>query len=177
MRTGTSRAEADDLVLRIGRETDHPVRVLEDGNGFAVLVESRTGTFYFRSAMKWEQTRRLVNRAADAPTTATDPELARETQQAMDIGAKRAAKELAGLGVTRSISFLGDFIEPVVWLVTERDSERDHLMESGEMRDTVLRSLRKAGVREGLVQGAGVTVESQETVDREFAGSWWAAVK
>lgn len=177
MRTGTSREEAEDLARRIGRDTDHPVRVHEDGNGFAVLVESGRGTYYFRSVMEWEQTRRLVNRAADAPTMATSPQLARETQQAVDIAAKRAANELADQGVTGSISFLGYFIEPVIWLVTEHDSERDRLKESDRMRDTVLRSLREAGVREDLIQGAGVTAQSQETVDREFGGSWWFAVK
>ena len=51
--------------------------------------------------------------------------LARQTQQAMERGARSAVRELRSRGVVRAISFLGYYLRPVVWLVTEHDAERD----------------------------------------------------
>jgi hypothetical protein len=47
-----------------------------------------------------------------------------------------------------------------------------HKRPKSALRPTVLRELRRSGVREDLLPGAVVTVESQETVDRDFEGSW-----
>ncbi|HMM94846.1 hypothetical protein [Phycicoccus sp.] len=65
----------------------------------------------------------------------------------------------------------------MVWLVTRSDVERDKLLKSGLLRDLVVQRLREAGVRRDLAEQAGATVESQETVDRDFDGNWRHAMQ
>lgn len=61
-----------------------------------------------------------------------------------------------------------------VWLGTATDAERDALSES-----QVLLQVRLIAERLGLSPGkvAGVTVQSEETVARDFAGSWFYALR
>jgi hypothetical protein len=72
---------------------------------------------------------------------------------------------------------VGFYCDPVVWLVTQTDLERDNLLKAGLLRDLVVQRLREAGVREDLAKDAGATVESQETVDRDFDGNWRYAMQ
>jgi hypothetical protein len=67
--------------------------------------------------------------------------------------------------------------EPVIWLVTASDAERERVAEHRLFRDTVCLLLLEAGLEDDLASRAGVAVESQETVDRDFGGNWWHAMK
>ena len=94
---------------------------------------------------------------------------------------RRAARclvaELRDQGVTGDYSFLGFHCDPVVWLVTQTDLERDRLLRSRQLRGLVVHRLKEAGVRDDLAEQAGATVESQETVDRDFDGNWRYAMQ
>jgi hypothetical protein len=103
--------------------------------------------------------------------------LAWRTRRAMARAAKAAVEEFRGAGVTRSWSFLGFHCDPVIWLVTETDAERDALCREGIPRSQVIEHLLRAGVRGDLAHAAGVTVESQETVDRDYGGNWRDAMQ
>ncbi|MBP6996013.1 MAG: hypothetical protein KBB39_07745 [Phycicoccus sp.] len=117
----------------------------------------------------------------------TDPEetpnffanrwLAWWTRRAMRRAARHLVAELKDQGVTGDYSFLGFHCDPVVWLVTRGDVERDKLLKSGLLRDLVVQRLREAGVRLDLAEQAGATAESQETVDRDFDGNWRHAMQ
>ena len=61
-----------------------------------------------------------------------------------------------------------------VWLGTATDAERDGLASSDlliALRDVV----RGVGFEPGLI--SGVTVQSEETVARDYAGSWFYALR
>ena len=103
--------------------------------------------------------------------------LAWRTHRAMGRAARAAVEEFRGAGVTRSWSFLGFHCDPVIWLVTETDAERDALCRDGVPRPQVIKQLLQAGVRKDLADAAGVTVESKETVDRDHGGNWRHAMQ
>jgi hypothetical protein len=56
------------------------------------------------------------------------------------------------------------------WLGTSTDAERDQLANDPTLTDRVRRLAEKRGLGALL---EGVSVESQETVDREYEGSWF----
>jgi hypothetical protein len=95
----------------------------------------------------------------------------------MHRGVLRVVQELRPQGVIRAIPFLGYHVQPVVRLVTRLDAERDLIAQRGIPRDLVVRRLEDAGVRSDLAARAGLTVESEETVDRDYGGDWWAVMK
>jgi len=86
-------------------------------------------------------------------------------------------RDLKPQGVTRAVPFLGFHVEPVVWLVTRLDAERDVVTRHGIPRDLVIRRLEEAGVRSDLAARAGVTVESEERVERDHGGNWRVAMQ
>lgn len=103
--------------------------------------------------------------------------LASRTRRAMHRGVRRAVDDLRPQGVVRAIPFLGFHVEPVVWLVTETDAERERVVQDGIPREFVIDRLRQAGVRADLAANAGVTVESEETVKRDWNGNWREAMQ
>jgi len=86
-------------------------------------------------------------------------------------------QELEPQGVIDAIAFLGYHMKPVVWLVTRVDAERDMFTQQGIPRDLVAQRLDEAGVRSDLAARVGVTVESEETVDRDHGGNWREAMQ
>jgi hypothetical protein len=62
------------------------------------------------------------------------------------------------------------------WLGTATDAERDALPER-PFRDEVLEILRTAGLPEDEVGEFGTTKQSQETVERDYQGSWFYALR
>jgi hypothetical protein len=56
-------------------------------------------------------------------------------------GVRRVVKELQQQGVIRAVPFLGFHVEPVVWLVTRLDAERDSVTQHGVPRDLVVQRL------------------------------------
>ena len=95
----------------------------------------------------------------------------------MHRAARRLVVELKDQGVTGDYSFLGFHCDPVVWLVTQTDLDRDKILESGLLRELVIQRLKEAGVKGELAEQAGATIESQETVDRDFDGNWRNAMQ
>lgn len=83
----------------------------------------------------------------------------------------------AGLGVLGAHWFLAFHGYPVVWLVTATDAEKAEVAERGLLRAEVLAALRESGVHADLLEQTHVTVESQETVDRDYEGNWYYAMK
>jgi hypothetical protein len=118
-----------------------------------------------------------VTPSDDLPNFFDNRWLAWRTRRAMHRGARRVVKELQPQGVIRAIPFLGFHVEPVVWLVTRLDAERDSVTQHGIPRDLVIQRLQEAGVRSDLAARTGVTVESEETVDRDHGGNWRVAMQ
>jgi len=83
----------------------------------------------------------------------------------------------AGQGVVDAQWFIAFHGYPVIWLVTTADTEKEEVAARGFFRPEVLVPLRVAGVRSDLADRTHVTVESQETVDRDFQGSWFYAMR
>jgi len=65
----------------------------------------------------------------------------------------------------------------VVWLGTATDSERDALGNRNPLRAEVREILVDVGLRDTDLKPFLTTAQSQETVDRDYAGSWFYALR
>ena len=106
-----------------------------------------------------------------------DAESERDTGTAVVAAVPVIIGSLAANGVTDVQWFLAFHGYPVVWLVTTSDAEKAVVAEHGFFRAEVLSALAEAGVAPDLLERVHVTVESQETVDRDFEGSWFYAMR
>ena len=81
-------------------------------------------------------------------------------------------REFQDAGVDH-VEYVVGFIAPFdfwVWLGTATDTERDSLARRSDLSDRV----RAAAERRDLATTfEGVTIESKETLDREYEGSWF----
>jgi len=80
-------------------------------------------------------------------------------------------------GLVDVLWFLAFHGYPVIWLVTATDAQKAEVGGRGLLRSEVLTALTDAGLRSGLVKQVQITVESQETVDRDYEGSWFYALR
>jgi hypothetical protein len=64
-----------------------------------------------------------------------------------------------------------------IWIATQTDEERDLMRASHELLPEFRRILLAAGYPPVAVPDVGFEFESQQTVDRDYGGSWWYAVK
>ena len=94
----------------------------------------------------------------------------------MDVARPRLVAHFAGRGVTRA-DILAALPDPnvSVWLGTHSDVERDALAADGHLAGEV-RAVVTPNGDDGFKVRA-VVVQSQETVDREYAGSWFYAMR
>lgn len=99
------------------------------------------------------------------------------TSTAVNVAVPAIVAAGAGLGVLNAFWFLALHGYPVIWLVTATDAEKAEVAKRGLLRAEVLAALREAGVQSDLVEQTHITVESQETVDRDYEGSWYYAMK
>lgn len=86
--------------------------------------------------------------------------------------ASNARSDFGAQGVSR-VEFVVSFVEPFtfwLWLGTASDDQRDALAGS---QVTASRLSRLVGLHALGSLYDGFSVESQETVDREYAGSWF----
>jgi hypothetical protein len=77
-------------------------------------------------------------------------------------------------------SFGATNIDPqylAIWITTQTDSERDNLRAKPELIDKFRTTLSEAGYPREAVPKVGFEFESQETVNRDFHGSWYLATK
>jgi hypothetical protein len=85
---------------------------------------------------------------------------------------------LASVGVVR-VEFVGAFPELDmlgVWLGTLTDHERD-AADRNSLTDQVRHVLLSVGFTDAELADLHVVPESQETVDRDYAGSWYYAMR
>lgn len=67
--------------------------------------------------------------------------------------------------------------EFAIWLCTATDQERDRLGLDQPRIDQVRTILLEAGFSPNQLHGLVTTVQSQETVDRDYEGSWFYALR
>ncbi|MBX9246752.1 hypothetical protein ICW40_18335 [Actinotalea ferrariae] len=111
------------------------------------------------------------------PNLREDPDLAKRMRRILGDASQAACRELASVGVTGTYPFLGYNLQPNVWWIVATDAERSAMRRDGVPREVVRGHLLAAGMPENLVAGLSVDVESQETVDRNFDGNWWSAMR
>jgi hypothetical protein len=71
-----------------------------------------------------------------------------------------------------SALYLGNPRHPDVWIKTATDEERDKLQQEGNLPDQFRTMLVQFGYPAQNAPFVRFAFESQETVDREFGGSW-----
>lgn len=64
-----------------------------------------------------------------------------------------------------------------VWLGTSSDAEAARLRARTELLERVASALHGAGFTSSELAELAVVVQSQETVDRDYAGSWFFALR
>lgn len=64
-----------------------------------------------------------------------------------------------------------------VWLCTQTDADRDVIGTHDPLVDEVRSVLLEVGFRTDQLAGLRTTAQSQETIDRDFAGSWFYATR
>jgi len=64
-----------------------------------------------------------------------------------------------------------------VWITADTDVQRDELRRSGALIDQFRVAFRDPGYPESAIPEIRFEFESQQTVDRDFNGTWWHAVK
>jgi hypothetical protein len=63
------------------------------------------------------------------------------------------------------------------WTITDTDAQRDDLSRDTQLLDQFRHELLKVGYPAEAVPLVGFAFESQETIDRDFGGSWYHAMK
>lgn len=63
------------------------------------------------------------------------------------------------------------------WITTATDAQRDRLAGDSEMQDEFRRILMRAGYPADAILEVGFAYQSEETVQRDFGGNWFYAVK
>jgi hypothetical protein len=84
---------------------------------------------------------------------------------------------LSDLGVKR-VEFVTAFVEPFqssVWLCVSSDTERDALLARPDLLEVIHSILLSNQLDASRISSAGA--QSQETVDRDFDGSWFYALR
>ncbi len=93
-------------------------------------------------------------------------------QAAIDTAVLAVVRKLERYGVTGVHWFWPEQGAPAMWLVTTTDAEKSMVVDHGMFATEVHAELSAAGVPFGVSNRATVTVESLETLDRDYHGSW-----
>ena len=92
---------------------------------------------------------------------------------------ERLRARFADDGVVRAEYVVG-FVKPYgvsVWLGTETDAQRDKLAAFPGLHASVADVLAEVGMTESEYVYRGVVVQSEETVQRDYEGSWFYALR
>jgi hypothetical protein len=106
---------------------------------------------------------------------ATPPRLNRWTEAATE----HLRARFAEAGVVR-VEYAVGFVRPYavsVWLGTETDAQRDKLATRPQLRESVFEVLAEVEMSESEYVYRGVVVQSEETVQRDYEGSWFYALR
>jgi hypothetical protein len=131
------------------------------------------GLWFFRRA-----------RSGDAARTAVGSDAAKElTGLAAIIQAvERRTEEICRRHgpVQKVFSFGASDLDPrhlAVWIVTPNDRDRDRLRADRALEAELRAALHDLGYPAAAIPAVGFAFESQQTVDRDYGGNWWHAVR
>ena len=96
-------------------------------------------------------------------------------QQARGAIVERLAEH--GVQHVEFVSASGSSDDVWVWLATGTDEQRDVLPHRDAFLDEVREALGSVGYPEAELHNIRTTVQSQETVDRDYASSWFYALR
>lgn len=103
----------------------------------------------------------------------------REVWTALERATPSIVDALRDVGVIDAKYVVG-FVHPFrvhVWLVTSTDTERDSLPATNPFVDEVRSAIGESGFPDEHASLDGTVAQSQETVDREYEGSWFYALR
>jgi hypothetical protein len=103
----------------------------------------------------------------------------RSVWDALERATPRIVDALRDVGVTDAQYVVG-FVHPFsvhVWLVTSTDTERDALPATDPFVDEVRSAISESGFPDEHASVDGTVAQSQETVDRDYEGSWFYALR
>ncbi len=106
---------------------------------------------------------------------ATPPRLNKWTAAATE----RLRAQFADAGVVH-VEYVVGFVRPYdvsVWLGTETDTQRDKLATQPQLRESVSEVLAEVEMSDSDYVYGGVVVQSEETVQRDYEGSWLYALR
>jgi len=91
---------------------------------------------------------------------------------------RRELIEIFGQRGVHRVEFTTSFSPPfgsAAWLVTKSDDQRDRLLALPDLLGEVRAAMQKGGRDPTLIDE--VTAQSQQTVDRDYDGSWFYALR
>ena len=103
----------------------------------------------------------------------------RDVWAALERATPAIVRALAPEGVV-DVQYVVGFVHPFsvhVWLVTATDAERDALGSSSPGLPTVTSAILASGFPAEHATIDGTVAQSQESVDREYEGSWFYALR
>lgn len=103
----------------------------------------------------------------------------REVWAALEQATPRIVDALRDVGVIDAQYVVG-FVHPFsvhVWLVTRTDTERDSLPRTNPFVGEVRAAIRESNFPDEHASLDGTVAQSQETVDRDYEGSWFYALR
>lgn len=107
------------------------------------------------------------------------PRLPRDVFAALERAEPRLLDRLKSHGVIR-VEWVVGFVEPYrvsAWLATATDAERDKLGRDQPFLTEVRDVVASEGLPSGRARVNATVAQSQETVDRDYEGSWFYALR
>ena len=121
---------------------------------------------------------RIVRRRGQAPESAPyhrDLKPLIKTVESTMLKAVRERLPTAGLFSTGDVHVAPSKL--VLWATTQTDAERDTLAADDALEPLMRETLKRVGYPSGAIARVRLDFQSQETVDRDFGGSWFQAIK
>jgi hypothetical protein len=122
---------------------------------------------------------------AAAPAKPTPMEARRAAEARLKPAIERALKQIEARARRRAaiefVTWIGAIdISPVhlaFWIFTTTDADRDRLAADKALRARLRAIVRRSGYPKAAIARVGFAFESKESVDRDWAGNYWYAMK